>query len=93
MSLVPKNNINFKLKNFGADKVFVISERNSFRREEFIKAWKWSDLKYEFVDAIMGKELDLKYFIESGRLTRFIDPSGSISKNIIMVSHLEISYF
>ena len=29
MSLVPKNNINFKLKNFGADKVFVISEKSS----------------------------------------------------------------
>jgi len=86
MSLVPKNNVHFKLKNFGADKIFVISEKNSFRRKEFEKAWKWSDLQYEFIDAIMGEELDIKSMIQDGRLNTFIDPSGNLSKNIIGVA-------
>jgi len=86
MSLVPKNNIHFNLQNFGADKVYVISEKDSYRREEFIKAWEWSDLEYEFVDAIMGNELDIKSMIQDGRLDAFIDPSGNLSKNIIGVA-------
>ena len=86
MSLVPKNNVHFKLKNFGADKIYVISEKDSYRRKEFIKAWEWSDLEYEFVDAIMGKDLDIKSMIQDGRLNTFIDPSGNLSKNIIGVA-------
>ena len=86
MSLVPKNNVHFKLKNFGADKIYVISEKDSYRRKEFIKAWEWSDLEYEFVDAIMGKELDIKSMIQDGKLDTFIDPSGNLSKNIIGVA-------
>ena len=38
------------LQNFGADKVYVISEKDSYRRQEFTKAWEWSDLEYEFVE-------------------------------------------
>ena len=86
MSLVPKNNIHFNLQNFGADKIYVISEKDSYRRKEFIKAWEWSDLEYEFVDAIMGKDLDIKSMIQDGRLDTFIDPSGNLSKNIIAVA-------
>lgn len=86
MSLVPKNNVHFKLKNFGADKIYVISEKDSYRRKEFIKAWEWSDLEYEFVDAIMGKDLDIKSMIQDGKLDTFIDPSGNLSKNIIGVA-------
>ena len=74
------------LQNFGADKVYVISEKDSYRRQEFTKAWEWSDLEYEFVDAIMGRDLDIKSMIQTGRLDTFIDPSGNLSKNIIGVA-------
>jgi GR25 family glycosyltransferase involved in LPS biosynthesis len=83
--------LSFNLYNFGADKVYVISEKNSYRRDEFIKAWAWSDLEFEFVDAIMGRDIDIKKMINDGVLTEFIDPNGILSKNIIGValSHIE----
>lgn len=87
MSLLQELDVKFKVKNFGADKVFVISEKGDhFRKQEFIKAWKWCDLEYEFIDAVMGRDLDIKELVQSGRLESFIDPGGNICKNIVAVA-------
>ena len=86
MSIVLNTDIAFKLHNFGADKIYVISEKDSYRREQFIKAWEWSDLEYEFIDAIMAKDLDLDEMILNGELKPYVDPVTNVTRGLIAIS-------
>lgn len=83
------------LYNFGASKIFVISDKNNVeRRKAFDKAWScFSDFDYEYVDAIMGTELSVSKQLEIEKLdTHFLCPNGCLSRNILGVyqSHYKI---
>ena len=83
------------LYNFGASKIFVISDKNNLeRRNAFDKAWScFSDFDYEYVDAIMGTELSVSKQLETKKLdTHFLCPNGCLSRNILGVyqSHYKI---
>lgn len=73
------------LHNFGATKIYVISDpKNVRRRELFKKHWNhFTGFDYEFVDAIMGDSLNIPELIEKGTLYDFFCGEGGISKNVI----------
>ena len=77
------------LYNFGAYKVYVISDpKNKKRRKAFEAAWAhYSNFDYTFVDATLGKNLNVNKMLSSGELSdTFFDPNGCLSKNIIATS-------
>lgn len=83
------------LKNFGAEKIFVISDaKNEKRRADFIEAWSgFSDFNFEFVDAIMASEINLDDLYRQGKLADiFYDPNGCLSKTVfaIALSHEKV---
>lgn len=88
MNYIPNSNIGLKSYNFGADKIFVISEKgNEVRRKAFEQAWSiFNDFEFEFVDAVMAKDLSLNKLVKKGVLKEFLDPTANISKTIIAVA-------
>lgn len=83
------------IRNFGAKKIFVISDKNNIqRRKDFEDAWSgFENFDYEFVDAIMGKDLNITKLIEEKKiLGKFYDPLGSLSKNLLgsILSHEKV---
>ena len=77
------------LYNFGAYKVYVISDpKNKKRRKAFEAAWShYSNFDYTFVDATLGKNLNITKMLSSGELSdTFFDPNGCLSKNIVATS-------
>lgn len=88
MDYIPHINVGLKSYNFGADKIYVISEKdNIVRRHAFEQAWSiFNDFEFEFVDAIMTKDLSFSELIKQGELKEFLDPSANISKTIIAVA-------
>lgn len=82
------------LKQFGAEKIFVINDfANKARRAAFEKDWNYfSDFTFEFVDATMGSEIDINYLISSGRLETFWCGEGALTENILgcYESHREV---
>ena len=74
------------IRNFGATKIFVISDKENIqRRNDFKDAWSnFKNFDYEFVDAIMGKDLDITKLIQEKKiLGKFYDPNGTLSKNLL----------
>ena len=61
------------LHQFGAESIYVINDpENIKRREGFVKDWSiFSGFDYTFVDAVMGKDVDIDELISSGRLKTF----------------------
>ena len=83
------------IRNFGAKKIFVISDKeNEQRRSDFEDAWcGFENFDYEFVDAIMGKDLDITQLIKEKKiLGKFYCPIPSLSKNLIgsILSHEKV---
>ena len=83
------------LYNFGASKIFVISDKDNIeRRKAFDEAWShYSDFDYQYVDAVMGKDISVTKFIEDDKIDyKFLCPNGCLSRNILGVyqSHLKI---
>lgn len=77
------------LRNFGADKIFVISDKNNTqRRKDFVEAWNcFSGFDFEFIDAIMGENIDINSLLQDGSISPTFNCSiGSLSKNIIGVA-------
>lgn len=73
------------LKQFGARNIYVISEKqNTKRRQQFIQDWQhFTDFNYQFIDAIMGKEIHIRSLLEQGRLKSFWCGEAAITRNII----------
>lgn len=70
------------LKNFGARKIWVMSDKdNKERRNDFIEAWSSFDgFDFQFVDAIMAKDITLEQLKDEGRITDwYTDPNGLFS--------------
>ena len=88
MDYIPHINVGLKSYNFGADKIYVISEKgNEVRRKAFEQAWSiFNDFEFEFVDAIMTKDLDFAQLIKKGELKEFLDSTANISKTIVAVA-------
>ena len=88
MDYIPHINVGLKSYNFGADKIYVISEKdNVVRRHAFEQAWSiFNDFEFEFVDAIMTRDLDFSQLIKKGELKEFLDPTANVSKTIIAVA-------
>lgn len=83
------------IRNFGAKKIYVISKEGDHKRKsDFIKAWESFDgFDYEFVDAIMTDDIDLKLLYNSGIISdTFRDPNKCLSKTVISVflSHKKV---
>lgn len=83
------------LYNFGASKIFVISDKDNIeRRKAFDESWShYSNFDYEYVDAVMGTDISVSEFIKNDKIdTKFLDPNGCLSRNILGVyqSHLQI---
>jgi len=83
------------IRNFGATKIFVISDKENIqRRNDFKDAWSnFKNFDYEFVDAIMGKDLDITKLIQEKKiLGKFYDPNGTLSKNLLasILSHEKV---
>lgn len=82
------------LHQFGAESIYVINDpENIKRREGFVKDWSiFSGFDYTFVDAVMGKDVDIDELISSGRLKTFWCGEGALTPNILGVfqSHLNI---
>ena len=73
------------LHNFGATKIYVISDPKNVRRRELFKEhWNhFTGFDYEFVDAIMGDSLNIPELIDKGILCEFFCGEGGVSKNVI----------
>ena len=73
------------LHNFGATKIYVISDSKNVRRRELFKDhWNhFTGFDYEFVDAIMGDDLNIPELIDKGILCEFFCGEGGVSKNVI----------
>lgn len=58
--------IKFDLRNFGADKIYVIHNAKSKQRKtDFIHAWDhFSGLEYEFIDAVTPTDFDINELIK-----------------------------
>ena len=70
------------LRNFGARKIWVMSDKDNLqRRNDFIEAWSSFDgFDFEFVDAIMAKDVDLDELYRKERITdHYLDPNGLFS--------------
>lgn len=83
------------LKNFDAEKIYVISDpANEQRRLDFIEAWSgFSDFDFEFVDAVMAKDIDINKLYLQGKISdQFYDPNACLSKTVfaIALSHEKV---
>jgi len=61
--------VKFDLKNFGADKVYVIHDpKKTQRRKDFESAWNnFTGLNYTYIDAITPEDFDLDRLITTGK--------------------------
>tara|TARA_B100001113_G_scaffold335020_1_gene314185 strand:+ start:438 stop:1298 length:861 start_codon:yes stop_codon:yes gene_type:complete len=78
--------------NLGIDKIYVINLPNrKDRRQEFDDTF--GKLKYEYIDAIAGKNIDIPKLIKQKRVSQiFYDPGGMVNRNVIAcnLSHLKV---
>ena len=67
----------------GIDKIYVINlPKRIDRRKEFDETF--GRLKYQYIEAISGDEINVKELIKNKRVSKFFyDPSGSVNKNVI----------
>jgi GR25 family glycosyltransferase involved in LPS biosynthesis len=89
------NKAKLNIRNFGAKKIFVISDKDNIqRRKDFEDAWSgFKNFNYEFVDAIMGKDLDVTQLIKDKKiLGKFYGHIPSLSKNLLgsILSHEKV---
>lgn len=88
MDYIPHTGVGLRCHNFACQKIYVISDpANKLRQDKFIEAWSiFNDFHFEFVPAIMTKDLDFNKLIKEGTIKEFIDPTANISKTIIAVA-------